>query len=685
MTEFESRRDELAGHRRELDAKRQQRLLAREAVRYAERALVEFARTETPEQQVDRAKLERALADARARVEQVERELDALGQREAGLFNAFEVFTDPREQLRQWSDRSPILLLPLRLETRFKTTVEGRPQLWVRVYPDSCLVDGFEPSLTDQEIANGHVFWAAVWRAGGDEALERAAWRDLVASHGSGRSGWIVRQLTPLNPSDKPTKDSASDVLLIITAPGPLPTAASTYWMAVWRAAGDAEAEQTAYRALERDVGAQQAREIAEGYRPFNLSDTPPPPRTRQDARVKLAVLQLKDPDTVERRRTSWSSAPRVELLPERFLLVAYPRSGSPIIVSGGPIRTPLIAGLDPNAPPEKQLKPVDDRLQIPEELVWMFDFDAALQSGMALRLDLTAEQAREGFERLIVLGLRFRDSDADGRQHLETLLEHHLYSRAGLELLPQGTPTNNTEKGGSGFTSQEDADATFEVFFRQTPQYSVESDPLLRRDGQWLADLLGLTHNLVSRVPHAGGQDQSEARAMQTALWPATLGAMMKTHLAPVFSVPDVDETRTFFTRYVSGRGPLPALRIGTQPYGILPTAAFDRLTWFQSDGRTPTSDACSERSAHQSRLGAARGWRQLRGEAGSGSAPGAARCARPACELGRVLPTPGRQHRSQVLRGGVPELLGRPQRPEPLDVYAASRAAPDLRLCRR
>ena len=36
-----------------------------------------------------------------------------------------------------------------------------------------------------------------------------------------------------------------------------------------------------------------------------------------------------------------------------------------------------------------------------------------------------------------------------------------------------------------------------------------------------------------------------------------------------------------------VSGRGPVPAIRIGNQPYGILPTAAFRRLTWMNGNDR--------------------------------------------------------------------------------------------------
>lgn len=74
----------------------------------------------------------------------------------------------------------------------------------------------------------------------------------------------------------------------------------------------------------------------------------------------------------------------------------------------------------------------------------------------------------------------------------------------------------------------------------------------------------------------------------MQIALWPGTLGYMMRTLLSPVFSDEEIASTRSFFTRYVSGRGPLPALRIGTQPYGLLLTTAFERINWFGLEGRT-------------------------------------------------------------------------------------------------
>ena len=51
--------------------------------------------------------------------------------------------------------------------------------------------------------------------------------------------------------------------------------------------------------------------------------------------------------------------------------------------------------------------------------------------------------------------------------------------------------------------------------------------------------------------------------------------------------------DTRGFFTRYVSGRGAVPAIRIGGQPYGILPTTAFSRIRWLDpgSASRRPAT----------------------------------------------------------------------------------------------
>src|SRR4051812_13485765 len=108
----------------------------------------------------------------------------------------------PMDAIAALSDDTPILLLPLRLETRFKllgTAPNVTRELWVRVFPDECAVDAFEPLLSDAEITRAQQFWKEFGLAAGDESLERAAWRRLATANGAGRAAWIVQEYRPSN------------------------------------------------------------------------------------------------------------------------------------------------------------------------------------------------------------------------------------------------------------------------------------------------------------------------------------------------------------------------------------------------------------------------------------------------------------------------------------------------------
>lgn len=567
MADFEDKRAALAQWRAETETVQQQLLLARESVKRG-------ARVDIPLEDLERIAADQQVAGA-------------------AIWQDFEPFIDPKTALRDLEDQYPILLFPLRIETRFKTNAQGTKQLWVRVYPDQCLVETFEPSLTETEIKNAQVFWTLIWRAGGVEAEERAAWRDLASAHGSGRAGHIVKTYMPLNPADQPPRNAPTDVLLIIAASGPAPVAAASFWESVWRAGSDDAAIVSQREALVANVGEAAAKDIIQKFRPVNLSDPPHPNATRETTVVRVAVAQFPPLEEMEARRMSWSRPPRVRLLPERLQLLAYRNNVLELDVSSNPIQTPLVVGPDPNAAPDQQLKPIDDTLQIPDDVKWMFDFEKALAAGMAFRVDLTNAQATNGFDRLLVLGVRLGDDAQEGQKNLNALIENHLHSRMGLELLPQGTPTNNTEKSGSGYHIHGNPEDGYTSFFKNQPLFSTEKDPLERRDGQSFAEALGLPNSLAQKLPNAGGADQLEGRAMHIALWPGTFGYMMRTMLQPVFTDEDIDATRTYFTRYVLGRGGIPALRIGAQPYGILPVSAFGLNQWLVDPVKNPLFDA--------------------------------------------------------------------------------------------
>ncbi len=219
-----------------------------------------------------------------------------------------------------------------------------------------------------------------------------------------------------------------------------------------------------------------------------------------------------------------------------------------------------------------------------------MVDFDRAVAAGMALAIPLTPQQYAAGFTRLLVLGLQLGTSANDGAAGLQELLEHHQWSRSGFFLLPQGTPAHNITGSSAASTPEDDADTSFDDR-KNRSLFQIVSDPTQKQDGQWLVEFLGLDPNFVAGVHGCLGVDQMQARAMQTALWPATFGYWMDTLFTPnpgttsIFSDEVIAQARAFFTSFVSGRGPLPAIRIGGQPYGILPTTAFSRIQWFQSE----------------------------------------------------------------------------------------------------
>lgn len=583
MPTFSQSQSDLSKARAALAAAKAAAAQAREAKKKAAARVDKFARTSSlrdgaakEDQAKANAQLKQATADLQAK-----QEAFATAQRVADrALAAFEVFSDPRKNVSSFPDSLPFLLMPVRIETRFVKSGEV-PQLWVRIYPDDCSIDTFEDTLSAAELANAKLFWQGIWRAGGIEGDERAAWRSLVGAHGSGRASWIVDHYTPTN-LPAPKKAAASDEILVIPTQTPLAgaeaAAITVYWQKMWLADGNRTKSDAASAALKGAVGAARAAQLVADYAPYNLDDKPLAPNKRSDVALSTAfVVFPPDPAT---RQFSWSQAPVVNHLADRFIVLGYTGSALTMEAISGPVQLPLYVGPDPSGDPSTTIHSEGSDLFVPDELKWLVDFDAAVNAGMGLKINISAVQAESGFTRILVLGLQLSSSDADAQSALEQILQHHHNGRSGLSLVPQGTPTHNTAGKGTGYTQLDNADQSFDDR-KNAPLFSLTTDPLAKRDGQWIAELLGVDPAIFETVHGSNGDDQMQARAMQCALWPATLGYWMDKMLTPIFGDQTVDNTRWFFTNYVSGRGLIPAIRIGGQPYGILPTTAFSRIQW--------------------------------------------------------------------------------------------------------
>lgn len=401
-------------------------------------------------------------------------------------------------------------------------TVEPMPtvqnELWIRVYPDDIAVDTHETDLAQDEFDDTQVFWTSMF----SETLEmerKIAWKRLLDAHGTFRSAYLAEVLKPLN----------------YTVPG--------------------------------------------------AGGTPTFPA-------------LTEP--IKQRK--WSRASKSFVMPDQFVFMVY--RGDKVsqhvgnLVNEGVLD--LILGLDPakvdelnpDVSPEHYFEyDAEGNFQaIDPDMEWLTDFPTAVAKGMAYRLPISATDAQNGFDKVVVMGLRSTGTDTPNVRALqisglvENLLENHHYGNDGISFLDQGTPTNNTSEVDAGFGSTEpDWEESYDAYHKD-PLFEMETDIKLKADGQWFTEALGLKEEIIERIPNAGSSTIRDGVLMNRALWPATMGYFIESFLGDVLLGGDLrqlDTIRDFFCDFTSGRGKIPTIRVGDQPYGMLPVSLFDKLEW--------------------------------------------------------------------------------------------------------
>lgn len=322
--------------------------------------------------------------------------------------------------------------------------------------------------------------------------------------------------------------------------------AAEAYWRTRWAnaaAGGPEDPQGTAWQALGAATGTTRAAWAAHRTTPENL-----------DAFGRPDVEPAFPADVEPRRRRPAAAVG----LPDRFHVLATHPDGSTSRRHGRTVPDELALSL----PTADEVRPTgDDGLPlVDEDMRWIVDYDAARAVGMAVDLPLPAPFAP--VERLLVLGVRSTLEPQDAAELLTSLLRAHRFADAA-EVLAVGTPTNNT-----------DADRT--TWSRRAVAGPPPSTAPVAPPGSnaaALAGALGVDPAALAGLPGAQATDPDTVRALHLLLWESTWGELLGRVARPGAVGPGLRaRLEDHWVSAVRARGPLPPLRVGRQPYGVLP-----------------------------------------------------------------------------------------------------------------
>ena len=268
----------------------------------------------------------------------------------------------------------------------------------------------------------------------------------------------------------------------------------------------------------------------------------------------------------------------RVRLMPSRWVAFGY-RNGEEVFAVVGE-----------RIPPDLAM-----RIDEAGEKAWLTDYATALRLGMALEVELAGPAAGflDGPNELVVVGIRAGLDPTAGAAELAETLQHHGWT-GGLGIAAQGQPTNALASPTGEAVAVESTPVPAPVLPSERAGGRIADRPgpidipnlpdiKLVGDGARLAEALGLADDgLLSSVAHGRDDHLRGMSQMNEVIWPVTLGELLRTLLAGTdghHAFPDIDPgvAHDFFVEHVRGGGPLPALRVRDQPYGVLPVRQLD------------------------------------------------------------------------------------------------------------
>lgn len=297
-----------------------------------------------------------------------------------------------------------------------------------------------------------------------------------------------------------------------------------------------------------------------------------------------LRALWLATGNASVQRPPGWTRAAVARLLPDRFVAFAWTDlDGEPIrALAPHPVREPLALGADPMRNDADPMQPLG------RDVRWLHDFGAALAAGMALEIPL---EPTDTVTRLVALGVRSSVNPAAQAAELARLFDAHRCT-SGVSLLAPGEPTNALGEQRTAYRAQPDADQIYRdelAYFddsggatRRRRASWETGDPRRRFEGEESAGFrldraLGLAPGTLGRLAGSDDEWAGQERVLRSLL-AGVVESGIAYMLSPSASPEAVGGALRHLQREVSASGPFATLRIGPQPYGVLPVRLPDR-----------------------------------------------------------------------------------------------------------
>jgi hypothetical protein len=516
----------------------------------------------------------------------------------------------------------------------FLVRSETVKELWVRIYPDDIAIDNHDERISDVEEKTGQDYYKAVYSlpTSQREEAKLPAFRAAAASIGARRAAYVIGKLLPpqviTNSIPNPTNNLTGvvDVLdTIYNLEGNTVTASETNATnsfiinlpaTLQNMLAPANFNPCARTKPTLDI-AMKYISAGFAFQEQQLSKPgayPPAIEKNKCESLKLAysflyqyyadhteLLNLPfDPllsfPQVEKKSKTWDRAGVTNVMPDRFVVVTKRGDNYRQVVAGKPVRKNLQLSIDPSANQSESFYHENNGdLHLPEEMLWMFDFDAAVEAGMGIRVPLQDEDFSQGFDFVMAFGMQahadlpHEERHLAGQDSINNLFLNHLYTEGGMEYLPVGTATNNTDAVKSPYHSlDDDWDGIFNLYVKSEIPHGIHSYNISHEleitDGQFFKDALGLPTAIAALIRHHQKKDIANGRAMNRALYGITLKYYMQVMLKGLVNNNDIFHTLPFLMNHVSAVGNLPSFRIDKQPYGIVPITLLDKY-WANTD----------------------------------------------------------------------------------------------------